>query len=138
MGKCLGIDYGTVRTGIAISDDLGIIAAPMETVATKQLQERLKHLVERYKVSTIVIGEARYLNGDASSITELQQKFATHVQKTFPQLEVVRENEMFTSQLASQALFASGRKKSDRAKKENVDMVSAAILLQAWLDRSKR
>lgn len=138
MGKCLGIDYGTVRTGIAISDDLGMIAAPMETVATQQLHDRLKQLVERHKISTIVIGEARYLNGDASSTTELQQKFATQVQKAFPNIAVVRENEMFTSQLAAQALLASGRKKSDREKKENVDMVSAAILLQAWLDRAKR
>lgn len=138
MGKCLGIDYGTVRTGIAISDDLGMIAAPMETVATQQLHDRLKQLVERHKISTIVIGEARYLNGDASSTTELQQKFATQVQKAFPNIAVVRENEMFTSQLAAQALLASGRKKSDREKKENVDMVSAAILLQAWLDRANR
>ncbi len=133
-GKILGIDYGLVRTGIAITDDMQIIASPLETVATKELQTYLKKMVTDKKIVAIVIGEAKRLNGESSPITESQLKFAASVTRLFPHIPVHRVNEMFTSKMASQSLLASGMKKSDRQKKENIDMVSAAIILQSFLD----
>jgi putative Holliday junction resolvase len=137
-GKILGIDYGQVRTGIAMTDDMQIIASPLQTVATAQLRDFLKKIVPEKKVVAIVIGEARYLDGRDSAITEEQAKFARMVSQMFPDVPVHRVNEMFTSKMATQSLIASGMKKSDRQKKENVDMVSAAIILQSFLDAPGR
>lgn len=133
-GKILGIDYGKVRTGIAMTDDMQIIASPLQTVATAQLSDFLKKIVPEKKVVAIVIGEARYLNGRDSEITAEQAKFAGQVSRMFPEIPVHRVNEMFTSKMASQSLITSGMKKTDRQKKENIDMVSAAIILQSYLD----
>ena len=133
MPKILGIDYGEKRTGLAITDDLQIIASPLETVLTSMLFDRLKAIIAKEKIEVVVVGEARHLNGNDSEITAIQRAFVEKLKKVFPNIKVERVNEMFTSKLASQALVQSGMKKSDRQKKENLDMVSAAILLQDYL-----
>jgi len=134
MSKILGIDFGEKRTGLAITDDLHMIAAPLETVATSLLMERLGALIAREKCEVVVVGEARFLNGAASAITQLQADFVVKFQKKFPNIKVERVNEMFTSKMASQSMVSSGMRKSERQKKENIDMISAAILLQSYLD----
>lgn len=138
MGKILGIDYGEKRTGLAITDDLHMIAAPLETVSTSVLLDRLATLISKEKCEIVVVGEAKYLNGDASSITALQAAFVDKLKKRFPQIAVERVNEMFTSKMASQSMLASGMRKSERQKKENIDMISAAILLQTYLDYGRK
>ena len=133
-GKILGIDFGLVRTGIAITDEMQIIASPLEAVPTKDLQTYLKKMIPEKKIVAIVIGEAKRLNGESSPITESQLKFAAQVERLFPHIPIHRVNEMFTSKMATQSLVVSGMKKSERQKKENIDMVSAAIILQSFLD----
>jgi putative holliday junction resolvase len=133
MPKAIAIDFGLKRTGLAITDELMMIASPLETVATEKLMSRLRELVQKEKINVFVVGEARHLSGDDSEMTHHQRAFSELLSKTFPEIPVERANEMFTSKLASRALLESGMKKKDRQKKENIDMVSAAILLQGWL-----
>lgn len=137
MAKALGIDYGLKRTGIAITDDLKIISSPLTTVATNELFDYLGKLFSKEKIEVVVIGEAKYLDGNSSEITLLQEKFVKTFNQKFPEMRVERINEMFTSKMAAQSLIISGMKKSDRQKKENIDMVSAAIILQSYLDMKR-
>ena len=133
MGRVLAFDYGMKRTGLAVTDDLMIIASPLETVETAQLISRLKTLTAKGDIVCLVLGEARHLDGNASSITLEQEKIATLLRKEFPNIPVERVDEMYTSKLAAQALVHGGMKKKDRQKKENLDKVSAALILQSWL-----
>lgn len=133
MSKALGIDYGKKRTGLAITDALRIIASPLETVNTDQLISRLHVLVEKEKITDFVVGEARHADGTASEITEAQEKFCKQLRKEFPHIPVHRVDEMYTSKLAFAALLEGGMKKKDRQQKENLDKVSAAIILQSFL-----
>lgn len=137
MAKILAIDYGVKRSGIAITDALCIIGAPLTTVATGDLFKFLDDLFRKESVDTIVLGEARRLNGEASDITHRQEEFAQKLTKKYPDKKMVRIDEAFTSKMAAQSLVMSGMKKSDRQKKENLDMVSAAIILQSYLDSRK-
>jgi len=134
MPKALGLDYGEKRTGIAITDDLQMIASPLTTVETKMLIPYLEKLFSQEKIEVMVVGEAKYLNGQASATTAIQQVFATALQKKFPEKKIVRINEMFTSRMAAQALVTMGMKKKDRQNKGNLDKVSAALILQSYLD----
>ncbi len=135
MSKIIGIDYGLVRTGIAITDSARIVASPLQTVPTKELSAFLEKLFLKEKIEVVVIGEARYLNGEQSEITVAQQKFADGLKKKYPLLLIERINEAFTSQEAARSLITMGMKKSDRQNKGNLDMVSAALILRYYLDK---
>lgn len=137
MPKVLGIDYGKVRTGLAITDELQIIASPLQTVPTKDLLPALQKIIEKEKIFTIVLGEARRLDGSESDISIEQEKFAAVLQKKFPTLKIVRVDEAFTSKMAAQSMIMSGMKKSDRQKKENLDMISAALILRSYLENGR-
>jgi len=134
MAKILAIDYGLKRTGLAITDSLCIIGSPLTTVLTEDILKFLKDLFIKEKIDIIVVGKATRLNGESSSITESQEKFVTLLSKNFPDKKIERINEAYTSKMAAQALYQSGMKKKDRQKKENLDMVSAAIILQSYLN----
>jgi putative Holliday junction resolvase len=138
MSKVLAIDYGQKRTGIAITDSLRMIASPLETVETGKIFEYLEKIILKEKIVDIVVGEARHLDGNASEITLLQEKFCKEINKKFPAVMIHRIDEMYTSKLASQALVMGGMKKKDRQNKGNLDKVSAAIILQQFLDQSSR
>lgn len=135
MSKALAIDYGQKRTGIAITDALRIIASPLETVDTAKIFDYLAKIIPAEKITDIVVGEARHADGTASEITLLQQTFCEQLQKKHPLVKIHRIDERNTSQLAAQALVMGGMKKSDRQKKENLDKVSAAIILQYFLEK---
>jgi putative Holliday junction resolvase len=138
MSKVLAIDYGQKRTGIAITDSLRMIASPLETVETGKIFEYLEKIILKEKIVDVVVGEARHLDGNASEITLLQEKFCKEINKKFPAVVIHRIDEMYTSKLASQALVMGGMKKKDRQNKGNLDKVSAAIILQQFLDQSSR
>ncbi len=135
MSKIIGIDYGLVRTGIAITDSARIVASPLQTVPTKELSAFLEKLFLKEKIEVVVIGEARYLNGEQSEITVAQQKFADGLKKKYPLLLIERIDEAFTSQEAARSLITMGMKKSDRQNKGNLDMVSAALILRYYMDK---
>lgn len=134
MSKALGIDYGEKRTGLAITDSQRIVASPLETVPTEKIKDHLKLVVAKEKITTIVLGEARHADDSEAPITIKQNEFADWLKKQFPLIELVRIDERNTSKMAAEALYQGGMKKSQRQKKENLDKVSAAIILQLYLN----
>ncbi len=138
MPKVIALDYGTKRTGVAMSDDRQIIASPHDTIPTSEIIAYLIQLVAKENTKTIILGEAKRLNGQESEITLLQAAFAKKLKNHFPDIDIIRINEMFTSSMAMQTLITGGFKKSERSRKENLDKISAAIILQSYLDQIKR
>lgn len=134
MGRILGLDIGAKRTGVAISDELGIIASPLTTLPSGQLMSHLAQWVDEYQLQTIVIGEPKNLQGRDSDNSYLVNQVRRKITERFPNMVLVSIDERFTSKMASQSLVQSGMKKSKRRNKEELDKVSAAIILQDYLD----
>jgi|TARA_B100001142_G_scaffold329573_1_gene393397 putative Holliday junction resolvase len=136
MGKAIGIDYGTKRTGIAISDSLQIIASALITVKTSEIFTFLKNLVREEDIEVFIIGSPIGLDGRPTDSTELTDLFVKKLSKMFIKISVKRMDERFTSKIAKQTILASGIRKRKRRNKELVDKISAAIILQNYLDYS--
>ena len=135
MGRILAIDYGTKRTGIAVTDPGQMIASPLETVASHDLMSYLEAYFATEQVETLVVGQPRKMdNTDSESMKQIRY-FVSAFRKRFPVMNVEWMDERFTSGLAKDALVAGGMKKSDRRVKGNVDKVSAALILQSFLER---
>lgn len=134
MGRVLAIDYGTKRTGIAVTDVLRIIATPLETVQTLELLNFLKVYLQKETVDEFVVGMPKTLKNEDSAIAPLVRKFVEELKKTFPDKPVHLADERFTSSIAMRAMIDGGMKKKDRQEKGNVDKISATIILQSFLD----
>ena len=137
MDRIVGIDYGRKRVGVAVSDPLGIFASALETVQSAKIIEYLKKYSENEKVVLFVVGYPINMDGRPSEATKDIDIFLKHLAKAFPDIPVQLEDERFTSVLAHRAMIDGGMKKQDRMKKESVDKISAAIILQSYLDRKK-
>ncbi len=137
MDRIIGIDYGRKRVGVAVSDPLGIFASALETVHSAKIIDYLKNYAQNEKVVRFVVGYPMNLNNKPSEAAADVDIFLKQLAKAFPDTPVVKEDERFTSQLAMQAMIAGGVKKSERRVKGAVDKVSAALILQSWLDRRK-
>jgi putative Holliday junction resolvase len=137
MGRLLAIDYGSKRCGIAETDDLQLIASPLQTVATEQLMAFLEGYISRYKVDTIVVGDPVNWNMTASNASEGANALAQRLRKKFPLLSIDREDESFSSKLAMQAMIQGGVKKMARREKERLDKIAATIILQNYLERRR-
>ena len=135
MDRIIGIDYGRKRVGVAVSDPLGIFASALETVQSAKIIEYLKKYAENEKVVRFVVGYPINMNGQPSEAAKDIDVFLKQLAKAFPDTPVTLEDERFTSVLAHRAMIAGGMKKQDRMKKESVDKISAAIILQSYLDR---
>lgn len=133
MGRIVSIDYGAKRTGIAVTDPLQIIATALETVRSHDLLEYLKNYANREPVESFVVGMPKNLDTTDTNNTPLVKTFIKHLKKAFPDTPIYEHDERFTSKMALQAMIASGTKKSDRRQKGNIDMVSAVIILQSFL-----
>ena len=134
MNRILAIDFGLKRTGIAITDEANIIASPLTTLDSKDLMLFLKETVVKSKVGTIVLGEPKRLNNEDSHITENVRMLKTALEKEFPVQKIVLMDERFTSKMAFQSMIDSGMKKKQRQEKGTVDMISAAIILQSYME----
>lgn len=136
MGKILGIDFGIKRTGLAITDDLKIIASGLDTVPSDQLMDVLKRYVDNEEVECFVIGQARRGSGELSAIEVNILELIKVLKLKFPQVEIKRQDERFTSKLAFDAMLQGGVKKKDRRNKQKglVDKVSATLILQAFIE----
>jgi putative Holliday junction resolvase len=134
MGRILAIDYGQKRTGLAVTDPLRIIATPLETVPSFELITFLKSYLQKETVDEFVIGMPKTLMNEDSEIAPLVRKFIEVLKKTFPDKPVHLADERFTSSMAQRALIEGGMKKKDRQVKGNVDKVSAAIILQSFME----
>lgn len=137
MSRILAIDYGQKRTGIAVTDELQLIASGLTTVNTKELVVFLKDYVKKEKVELILVGEPKQKDGSHSNIEELIKPFLKTLQSTFPEIKIVRVDERFTSKLAFQTMIDSGLKKKQRQNKNLVDEISATIILQDFLYNKK-
>ena len=133
MGRILALDYGGKRTGIAITDELQLIASGLTTVATSGLMDFLKKYIASEKVVLVLVGEPKQKDGTHSSIEEEIKKFLKKFQKAFPDLELKRVDERYTSKMAFQTMIDSGLKKKQRRNKALVDEISATIILQEYL-----
>lgn len=134
MGRILAIDYGTKRTGIAVSDPLRIIAGGLETIETKQLEKWLAQYIARESVSTIVVGKPMQPNGQPSDTWRFVEPLVRRLKAAFPDKEVTLYDERFTSVLANRAIRESGIGKMARRDKALVDKVSATIILQGYME----
>ena len=121
------------RTGLAITDSSNIIASPLETVDTQNLMNRLVELVEKEKISTIVLGEPKNLDSSDTHITQNVRLLKEALEKKFETVKIVSVDERFTSKMASLVISQSGLKKKDREQKGLIDEVSATIILQDYL-----
>lgn len=135
MDRYVGIDYGRKRTGVAVSDPLGIFASALDTVQTAKIIEYLKTYAQKENVKAFVVGYPVNMNGKPSEAAADVDVFLKQLEKHFPQIPVILEDERFTSVLAHRAMIDGGMKKSDRRDKNSVDKISAAIILQSWMDK---
>ncbi len=130
----MAIDYGRVRTGLAVTDPLRIIATALATVDTPTLPSFLKEYCEREEVDIFVVGDAKRMDGSPSESSALIEPFVTELRRLFPDKEVTRIDERFTSKMAFQSMIDSGLKKKDRRDKGMIDRVAATIILQSYMN----
>ena len=138
MDRMIDIDYGRARVGVAMSDPLGVFASPLETVASAKIIDYLQKMTTSEKVVRFVVGYPVNLNGSPAEAAADVDVFLKQLAKHFPGIPVSLEDERFTSVLAHRAMIDGGMKKSDRRKKESVDKISAAIILQSYIDRNSK
>ena len=133
MGRILAIDYGTKRTGIAITDELQIIASGLTTVSTNDLLPFLQDYIKNETVELFVIGEPRQMNNEASESETSIREFIERLKEVIPHIPIERVDERFTSKIAVKSMVESGLKKSKRKDKALIDEISATLILQNFL-----
>jgi putative Holliday junction resolvase len=135
MGRILAIDYGTKKTGLAVTDPLQIIASGLETIPTDGLMAWLERYVKAEGVETIVLGEPLHADGAPAQLHEQILRLKGTLERTFPGVPVVLQDERYTSEEAKRIILLSGAGKKKRQDKTLVDKVSAAIILQAYMQQ---
>ena len=133
MSRILAIDFGKVRTGIAVTDELQIIASGLTTVATSELIPFLKDYTQKEKVSLFLVGLPKQMDNSESESEVLIAPFLEKLKKHFPTIPIKRVDERFTSKMAFQTMIDGGLKKKQRQNKELIDEISATIILQSYL-----
>lgn len=134
MGRVLAIDYGTKRVGLAVTDPLQIIANTLATIHSKDVIQYLKDYTVKESVDCFVVGKPMKLDGSNSESAVHVEKFINLLRKNFPDMPIERMDERFTSVIAKRTLLEMGLNKKDRANKESLDQISAAIILQSYLE----
>ncbi|PKG42285.1 Holliday junction resolvase RuvX [Psychroflexus sp. MES1-P1E] len=131
--KVIALDFGMKRTGIAISDEMKMIASGLKTVETRNLMQELKKIIKEESVDTVVVGQPKHIDGKPMQLEKNILYFIEDVQALFPSLVIKRIDERFTSKMAFQTMIDSGLKKKQRQNKGLVDEISATIILQNYL-----
>ena len=138
MPRILALDYGLKRTGIAVTDPLQIIASPLQTVETNQLMKFLEEYFKAEVVESIVVGDPKNLDNTPNDFSIQVKKIVAEIENKFPGKKIIMVDERFTSKMAQQAILSSGKKKKDRRDKSLLDKVSAALILQHYLEMKKK
>ncbi|WP_291965073.1 Holliday junction resolvase RuvX [Maribacter sp.] len=133
MGKILAIDYGEKRIGLAVTDDMKMIAFGLTTVNTSEIYTYLSKYIPRENVDTIVVGEPKQMDNTASESEVHIAPFLVKLAELFPTIPIKRHDERFTSKMAFQTMLDSGLKKKQRKNKALIDEISATIILQDFL-----
>jgi putative holliday junction resolvase len=134
LGRYLSIDYGTKRCGIAVTDPLRIIASGIDTVASHELMIYLEGYFKKEDVECVVVGKPMQMDDTPSQSFIHVQRFVQAFKKRFPEMRVAWMDERFSSKMAVQAMVDGGMKLKERKKKENIDKISAAIILQSFME----
>lgn len=133
MSRVLAIDYGLKKTGIAVSDELQLIASGLTTIETSFLLVFLKNYILEEKVGLILIGQPKRFDNSFSEIEATIQEFIVKLQNQNPEIPIKRIDERFTSKIAFQSMIECGMKKKERRNKSNIDEISATLILQSYL-----
>lgn len=133
LGRILAIDFGKVRTGIAVTDELQIIASGLTTVKTEELIPFLKNYCSKEKVALFIVGKPKQMDNTESESEALIIPFLEKLSKEIPSIPIKRVDERFTSKMAVQTMIVGGLKKKQRSNKALVDEISATIILQSYL-----
>lgn len=136
MSRILAFDYGLKRTGIAVTDELQLIASGLTTVNTTDLFTFITDYLKTEKVSLFIVGEAKQLNNQPSESEVLISAFVQKLEQTYPTIPMIRIDERFTSKMAFQTMIDSGLSKKQRQNKKLLDEISATIILQSYLYNS--
>jgi len=132
----MALDYGKVRTGIAITDEFKLIASGLMTIETVQLFTFLSDYLKTEQIDSLIVGEPKQMDGSSSQAEELIKPFIRQLKVSFPEIPIYRQDERFTSKMAKDAMVVGGLNKKKRRNKNMVDKISATLILQAYLDRT--
>ena len=135
MDRIIGIDFGRKRTGIAVSDPLGVFATALDTIHSTKIIDYIKNYAQSESIIRIVVGYPKNMDNKPSEAAADVDVFLKQLAKQLPDIPVTLEDERFTSVLAHRVMIDGGMKASDRRDKKSVDKISAAIILQSYLDR---
>ena len=133
MPRIMAIDYGEKRTGLAVTDNLKMIASPLETVDTRRLEDYLRQYFTSQQVEKVIIGMPYRADGSLPPFAQKIKDLAQWINKNFPAIKVEFIDERYTSKLAKQTLIQAGAKKKKRQQKQTLDKIAAAIMLQEYL-----
>lgn len=134
MGRLMAIDYGHVRTGLAVSDPQRIIATALATIPSAEVLHYIKDYCTREEVDLFVVGKATRMDATPSESAQYIEPFVVQLANTFPDKSIVRIDERFTSKLAFQSMIDSGMKRKQRRDKGTIDRVAATIMLQDYMN----
>jgi putative Holliday junction resolvase len=135
MGRILGIDFGTKRIGLAVTDPLQIFASPLKSVKNHEFESFIQDYVKTEPIDEFVIGYPVTLNNQPSKSVEYIDPFIKKLKRLFPEIPVNKVDERFTSGMALKTMIDGGVKKKNRRDKSMVDKISAAIILQSFLEK---
>lgn len=136
MSRILALDYGSKKTGIAVTDPLKIIANPLDTIATSELFRYLEIYCEKEEVESIVVGIPVDMLNQETHGTKGAENLVLKIKEAFPNVQVIKIDERFTSKMAFDTMVSSGISKKKRRNKELVDKLSATIILQSYLEQN--
>ena len=134
MGRIMAIDYGKVRTGLAVTDPVRIIATALTTIPTSTLLPYIKKYCAREEVDIFVVGEAKHMDNSPSESMQYIEPFVKQLAEIFPDKEIARVDERFTSKMAFQTMIDSGLKKKQRQNKGMIDQIAATLILQTYMN----
>ena len=137
MGRIIAIDYGRKRTGLAVTDTLQIIANGLDTVPSGEAISYLTDYISNECVDLFIIGHPKQLNNEPSENMKYVEAFVKNLNKALPDIPVKYYDERFTSVMARQVMIDGGLKKKKRQDKKTVDKISAVLILQNYLERTK-
>ncbi|MDB5032310.1 Holliday junction resolvase RuvX [Mucilaginibacter sp.] len=135
--RIMAFDYGTKRIGIAVTDPLQIIATGLDTIHPNKITDFLKTYLQTEQVERFIVGEPKQMDNTPSQSAPHVKGFVNLLKKTFPEIPVEMLDERFTSKMASAVIAQSGMGKKARQNKELVDNISAVILLQSWMEKTR-
>tara|TARA_X000000368_G_scaffold387515_1_gene348304 strand:+ start:2156 stop:2572 length:417 start_codon:yes stop_codon:yes gene_type:complete len=135
MARIICLDYGLKRVGVAVTDELQIIASPLETIHTAEIISFINSYIKENKVELFVVGLPFNLRGEETDATKKTLSFISLLKRKYPLIKVDTYDERFTSKIAKDTILMMGKNKKFRQDKTNIDKLSASIILQSYLKR---